>query len=57
MEYPQVVNEDSLQIWGVAANILNKQLWMASKWQSYSLEIGCGANNSSLHKIVCNERS
>jgi len=33
--HPLVVNgEDSLQVWRVAVNMLNKQLWTANKWSS-----------------------
>jgi hypothetical protein len=39
---------DGLQIWKVAANILNKQLWRAEKGWSSSLGVGRGANNPSL---------
>ena len=34
-------------IWRVAANILNKQLWTASKGWSSSLVVGQGDNNPS----------
>jgi hypothetical protein len=43
---------DSLQIWRVAANILNKQSRTADKGWSSSLWVGCGANNSSPLKII-----
>jgi hypothetical protein len=45
---PQVVDgEDGLQIWRVAANILNKQSRTADKGWSFSLGVGSGVNNSS----------
>jgi hypothetical protein len=34
---------DSLQIWRVAANILNKKLWTTDKEWSFSLVVGHGA--------------
>jgi hypothetical protein len=47
MACPQVADGgDDLQIWKVAANIFNKQLWTANKGLSSSLGVGCGANNS-----------
>jgi hypothetical protein len=46
--HPWVVDGgDGLQIWRVAANILNKQLWTADKGCSSSLGVGRWANNSS----------
>jgi hypothetical protein len=49
---PQVAGDgDGLQIWRVAANILNKQSRTADKGLSTSLEVGRGANNSSPYKI------
>jgi hypothetical protein len=46
MALPQVADgEDGLQIWTVAANILNKQLRTAERGQSSSLGVGRGANN------------
>jgi hypothetical protein len=40
MACPQVVDGgDSLQIWRIAANILNKQLWTADKVWSFSLGV------------------
>jgi hypothetical protein len=47
MARPQVADGDVLQIWRVAANILNKQSRTADKGWSSSLGVGCGANNSS----------
>jgi hypothetical protein len=38
---------ETIQIRRVAANILNKSLWLASKGWSSSLEVGQGTNNSS----------
>jgi hypothetical protein len=44
---PQVADgEDVLQVWRVAANILNKQSRTADKGWYSSLEVGRGANNS-----------
>jgi hypothetical protein len=44
---PQVADGgDGLQIWRVAANILNKQSRTADKGWSSSLGVGRGANNS-----------
>ena len=40
--------EERPPIWRVAANILNKQSRTADKGWSSSLEVGQGANNSSL---------
>jgi hypothetical protein len=37
---------DSLQIWRVVVNVLNKQLWTANKGWSFSMGVGQGANNS-----------
>jgi len=37
---------DCLQIWRVAASILNKQMWTADKGRSLSMGLGRGANNS-----------
>jgi hypothetical protein len=42
---------NALQVWRVAANILNKQSRTADKGWSSSLGIGRGANNSSPQKI------
>jgi hypothetical protein len=39
---------NGLQVWRVAANILNKRLRTADKGWSSSLGVGWGANNSSL---------
>jgi hypothetical protein len=45
---PQVADGgDGLQIWRIAANILNKQSRTADKRLSSSLKVGRGANNSS----------
>jgi hypothetical protein len=52
MAHPQVADGgDDLQIWRVAANILNKQSRTADKGWSSSFGVGHGANNSSLKKI------
>jgi hypothetical protein len=49
MSRPQVADGgDGLQIWRVAANILNKQSRTADKGWSSSFGVGRGANNSSL---------
>jgi hypothetical protein len=49
MARPQIRGgEDGLQIWRVAANILNKQSRTAEKEWYPSLGVGRGANNSSL---------
>jgi hypothetical protein len=42
---------NGLQLWKVAANILNKQPRTDNKGWSSSLGVGCGANNTSLFKI------
>jgi hypothetical protein len=48
MEYPQSADgEDDLQLWGIDANKLNKQLQTADKECASSLEVGCGSNNLS----------
>jgi hypothetical protein len=48
MARPQVADRgDGLQIWRVAANILNKQLRTADSGWSSSLGVGRGANNPS----------
>jgi hypothetical protein len=52
MARPQVADVgDALQVWRVAANILNKQSRTAEKWWSFNLGVGRGANNSSPSKI------
>jgi hypothetical protein len=50
---------DGLQIWGVAVNMLNKQLQTADKGLSSSLGVRQGANNLLLKKnsktsMLCN---
>jgi hypothetical protein len=48
MARPRVADtEDGLQIWRVAANILNKQSRTADSGWSSSLGVGRGANNPS----------
>jgi hypothetical protein len=48
MVRPQVADgQNGLQIWRVAANILNKQSQTADRGWSSSLGVGRGANNSS----------
>ena len=42
-----VIGGDSLQIWRVGTNILNKQLWTANKGWFSSLGVGLGGNSSS----------
>jgi len=50
----QVVDEgDALQIWRVAANVLNKQSWTAENGWSLSLGTGWGANNPHHKKPAC----
>jgi hypothetical protein len=52
MAHPQVADGgDGLQIWRVAASILNKQSRTADKGWSFSLGVGPRANNSSPLKI------
>jgi len=47
MVSPQVADRgDSLHIWKVAVNVLNKQLWTVYSGWSSSLWVGWGANNS-----------
>jgi hypothetical protein len=47
MAHPQVADGgEGLQIWRVAANILNKQSQTADKGWPSSLGVGRGANNS-----------
>jgi hypothetical protein len=54
MTRPQVANGgDGLQIWGVAANILNKQSRTADKVWSTSSGVVRGTKHSSHKKIVC----
>jgi hypothetical protein len=40
MACPLVADGDSLQIWRIGVNILNKQLWTANKGWSNILEVG-----------------
>jgi hypothetical protein len=48
MARPKVADGgNDLQIWSVAANILNKQSRTTNKGWSSSLRVGCGAKNSS----------
>jgi len=48
MTHPQVADGgDGLQVWRVAANILNKQWQIANKGWSSSFGVGQGANNPS----------
>jgi hypothetical protein len=56
MARPQVADGgDALQLWVVAANILNKQLLKADKRWSSCLWAGCGANSFSPYKKACYE--
>jgi hypothetical protein len=57
MACPQVVDgRNGLQIWRVAANVLNKQLQTAYKEWSSSLGVGYEANSSSPYKKkACHE--
>jgi hypothetical protein len=52
---------NGLQIWSVAANILNKQSRTADKGWSSSLSVGRGANNRGLfrdlHEAVCEQNT
>jgi hypothetical protein len=43
--------EDSLQLWRVAVNKLNKQRNTAGKESASSLQVGCGSNNLTTTKI------
>jgi hypothetical protein len=47
MVRPQGSDWDGLQIWRIAANILNKQSQTVDKGWSSSFGVGRGANNSS----------
>jgi hypothetical protein len=47
-----VVNKEGLQIWGVAVNMLNKQLKTADRGWPSSLRIECEASNLSPHLSV-----
>jgi hypothetical protein len=47
--------EDSLQIWRVAANVVNKQLWTVDKGWPSSLGVGWGAINPPTIKTPCYE--
>jgi hypothetical protein len=48
MARPQVADGgDALQVWRVAANILNRQSPTADKGWPFNLGVGSGANNSS----------
>jgi hypothetical protein len=50
---PQVADGgEGLQIWRVAANILNKQSQTADKGWSSSLGVGRGANNPHRKKVM-----
>jgi hypothetical protein len=52
MARPQVADGgDALQVWRVAANILNKQTQIADTAWSSSSGVGSGANNSSPQKV------
>jgi hypothetical protein len=46
MVHPQVVDGgEGLEIWRIAADILNKQLWTADRGRSSSLGVGQEAND------------
>jgi hypothetical protein len=45
MARPEVADGDGLQIWRVAANILNKPSRTADKGWSSSFGVGCGDNS------------
>jgi hypothetical protein len=51
MLHPQVVDTDGLQIWRVAANILDKQSRTADRGWPSSLGVGRGANNPTIEKL------
>jgi len=54
MACPWVVDGgERLQIWMTIANTMNKWLWTADREWSSSLEVGQGANSSSLKKPSC----
>jgi hypothetical protein len=56
MARPQVANGgDGLQIWKVAANILNKHSRTTKKGWSSSVGVGRGATNPRLQKLACYE--
>jgi hypothetical protein len=58
MERPQVADGgNGLQIWRVAANILNKQSRTADNGWSSSLGVGRGANTPHRIKLSCYENS
>jgi hypothetical protein len=46
---PVVVGEDGLQIWRIAANILNKKSWTTAKW--WSCSTGLCVSLTTLHCI------
>jgi hypothetical protein len=52
MARPQVaVGRDDLQIWRVAANILNKQSRTADRWIPYSLGVGPGLTTTTIQIV------
>jgi hypothetical protein len=52
MACPQVADRgDGLQIWSVAANILNKQSWTVNRGWPSSLGVGQGANSPPTIKL------
>jgi hypothetical protein len=56
MARPQVaVGRDGLQIWRVAANILNKQSRTADRWRSYSFGVGPGLTTPTIKNCTCYE--
>jgi hypothetical protein len=44
---PHFVDEEGLQLWRIAGNILHKQSRTADKGWSFSLGVGWGSNNTS----------
>jgi hypothetical protein len=52
MRRPQVADGEGLQIWRVAANILNKQSRPADKWLSSRLGVGHGATIPHCKKAI-----
>ena len=49
------VGGDCLQIWRVAANIMNKLSQTAVKEWSSSMDVGRGTNSSFREYVTCNE--
>jgi hypothetical protein len=55
MAHPRVADRDGLQIWRVAANILNKQSRPADSGWSFSLGVERGANNPAIKLSISYE--